>query len=153
LSAIAKSISRANTIEVMRFRQFGWRGRVLLLLALMASVTIIVLIQKKVSKLHMLEIVTYLDGYAPYPVEEGDPVCLTGVVGAVGRVESIRTVEHDRWKVVMLVDKRYQSQIPADSVVMLTMPISGRRAPCSFSEKRYGELGRLFEIDTTIAAR
>ena len=61
--------------------QFGWRVRGLLLLALMATVTMMVLIQKKVSKSHMLEIVTYLEGYEPYPVEEGDPVCLTGVVG------------------------------------------------------------------------
>jgi len=132
--------------------QFGWRVRGLLLLALMATVTMMVLIQKKVSKSHMLEIVTYLEGYEPYPVEEGDPVCLTGVVGAVGRVESIRTLQNDRWKVVMLLDRRYQAQIPTDSVVMLTLPSLGRM-PCSFSGERYRELGRLFEIDTTIDGR
>jgi hypothetical protein len=97
-------------------------------------------------------VITYLDGDPKSPVDEGDPVCLTGAVEAIGRIKSVRALGR-RWEVVMSLDKRYQVKIPADSVTLLRMSWN-KGGRCGFSDAQgntqFGKRMRFLEIDTTV---
>ena len=72
-----------------------------------------------------IQVTTYLDpNLQRSPVAEGDPVCLTGVVDAIGKIKSVRAPGPSNargWEVITLLDRRYQPKIPADSEVLLRM--------------------------------
>jgi hypothetical protein len=102
-----------------------------------------------------IQVITYLGGDQEPPVDKGDPVCLTGVVEAVGRIKDVRAVGR-RWEVVMSLDKRYQPKIPADSVTLLRLS-GDKGGRCGFSDAQgntqFGNRMRFLEIDTTVHGR
>jgi hypothetical protein len=88
-----------------------------------------------------IQVITYLEGDQESPVDEGDPVCLTGVVEAIGRIKGVRALGR-RWEVVMFLDKRYQPKIPADSVTLVKASW-GNRGRCGFPRSKGAtEFGR-----------
>jgi hypothetical protein len=66
-----------------------------------------------------VEISTYFQEDQPYD-RLGDPVCLAGIDEPIGRIRSVRPVASgsSRWKLNMLVDGRYLSGTPTNSVVV-----------------------------------
>jgi hypothetical protein len=142
----------------IRFRQalllMGklWRVEVALSLAAVIGVLLVALhLRDAPVTPPSIQMITYLEGDQESPVDEGDPVCLTGVVDAIGRIKSVRALG-PRWEVVMSLDKRYQSEIPADSVTLLRMSWDNR-GRCGFSgvqgSTQFGRRMRFLEIDTT----
>jgi hypothetical protein len=133
-----------------------WRVEVAIGLTAMIAVLLVALHLRDapVSPLSM-QVITYLDGDQESPVDEGDPICLTGVVEAIGRIKSVRSLG-SRWEVVMSLDKRYQAKIPTDSVTLLRMSWD-KGGRCGFSDAQgstqFGERMRFLEIDTTVYGR
>jgi len=133
-----------------------WQGRTVLSVAVL--VTLLLFFWHLWSRPSTLKVTTYLNSFAQVGVDhrplvdEGDPVCLNGVVEAIGRVESVRAKKApatDGWKVVMSLDKPYQSMIPADSVVLLRMGGPDRR----YCRASGAQVGVFLEIDTTVRGR
>jgi len=140
-----------------------WKGRLrqgIFVLGLAVVVALFILLRfraKMPTPSHSIEVITYFEGDESPPAEEGDVVCQTNpeIVGAVGKVRSVRAVRDSgvtRWEVVMLLDRRYQSQIPADSVVRLTPDPAGY-GNCGLSQvqwdAQFGRRSHFLEIDTS----
>jgi hypothetical protein len=102
-----------------------------------------------------IEAITYLEGDQKSPVDEGDPVCLTGVAEAIGKIKRVRTVGR-RLQVVMSLGKRYQPKIPADSVTLLRVSWDNR-GRCGFFDAQgstqFGRRMRFLQIDTSVYGR
>jgi hypothetical protein len=66
-----------------------------------------------------VEISTYFQDDQPYD-RVGDPVCLTGVNEPIGRIKGVQRADSasSRWRVTMLLDKRYLSRTQTNSVVV-----------------------------------
>lgn len=121
-----------------------WRAKVAISLAAATAILLVVLYRHAVVVASTIQVLTYLEDEAPgySPVDEGDSVCLTGVVEPIGKIESLRHLGR-RLEIVMSVDKRYQAKIPADSVTLLTVSWEGP-GRCGFGRRM-----RFLEIDTT----
>jgi hypothetical protein len=113
----------------------SWRVEIALGLTVVIAALLIALRLRDVTDAPPgVEVITYLEGDQKSPVDEGDPVCLTGVVEAIGKIKRVRSLGR-RWEVAMSLDKRYQPKIPADSVTLLRMSWDNR-GRCGFFDAR-----------------
>jgi hypothetical protein len=133
-----------------------WRVEITLGLTVVIAVLLVALhLRDATVTPRGIEVITYLEGDQESPVDEGDPVCLTGVAQAIGKIRRVRIVGR-RLEVVMSLDERYRSQIPADSVTLLRMSWDSRER-CGFRNlhrpTQFGRRMRFLEIDTTVDGR
>lgn len=147
--------------DPIRLRQPWWMGK---LWRVGVTISLAAVIAVLLATLHLqdapttpssIQVITYLEGSRESPVDKGDPVCLTGVVEAIGRVKRVHTLGR-RWEVVMSLDKRWQPKIPADSVTLLRMSWDDR-GRCGFSDAQgrtqFSKRMRFLEIDTSAYGR